>query len=314
MSWLRWLALLAVNLLAAVCYVGIKVGLAYAPSLAFAGLRALIAGVVLLAVAASRGTPLRAARRDAWPLALLALSATTLTYGAMFASPTQMGVGLASVLGNVQPLLVLVLGALFLHEPLTPGRILALVAGLVGVGLILYPSIAATAASTGMTGPNAGSATLGSLLALGASAGAAAGSVIVKRIHVRPGIIALTGWQLVIGSVPLLVATMLGPSGLVIEWSPTFVLVLVFLAILGTALPTTLWFWLLQTDDAGRLSLFLFLIPALGLVLGAVAFGERIGWPEGTGVVIIVSGLLVVSREKRRAASTARHAVTGAVS
>lgn len=312
MNWLRWLALLAVNLLAAVCYVGIKVGLAYAPSLAFGGLRALIAGVVLLAVAASRGTPLRPARRDVWPLTLLALSATTLTYGAMFASPTQMGVGLASVLGNVQPLLVLVLGALFLHERLTSGKLLALMAGLVGVGLILYPSIAA-APGSGMIGPNAGSATLGSLLALGASVGAAAGSVLVKRMRVRPGIVAITGWQLVIGSVPLLAAAILRPSGLTIQWSPTFVLVLLFLAILGTALPTSLWFWLLQTEDAGRLSMFLFLIPVLGLVLGAVAFGERLGWLEGTGVLIIASGLLAVSREKRCAATTARHAATGVV-
>lgn len=194
--WLRWAAILAVNALAAVCFVGIKLGLAYAPPLAFGGLRALIAGVVLLAVAASLRAPVRPARRDGWPLALLAVTATTATYGAMFASPAQMGAGLASVLGNVQPLLVLALGALVLGERLTRGKIMALAAGLVGIGMILYPAL--TSSSSGSA------ATTGSVLALGASAGAAVGSVVVKRIRVRPGLVALTGWQLVIGSVPLL--------------------------------------------------------------------------------------------------------------
>ena len=287
--WVRWAAILAVNVLAAVCFVGIKIGLVYAPPLIFGGLRALIAGIVLLAVAASLRAPLLPAWRDAGPLALLAVTATTATYGAMFASPAQMGAGLASVLGNVQPLLVLVLGALFLGERLTRGKILALASGLVGIGMILYPALSASAGGNG--------AATGSLLALGASAGAAVGSVVVKRIRVRPGLVALTGWQLVIGSVPLVMMAALQPGGLAVRWEPAFVGVLLFLALLGTALPTTLWFWLLQGEDVGRLSMFLFLIPVLGLGLGAVAFGERIGVVAGAGVLVIVLGLVVVSRE-----------------
>lgn len=288
----RWAAIVAVDVLAAVCFVGIKIGLADAPLLVFGGLRALIAGVVLLTVATSLRAPVLPSRHDGWQLALLAVTATTATYGAMFASPAQMGAGLASVLGNMQPLMVLVLGALFLAERLTRGKILALVAGLVGVGLILYPALTASAGSPG--------AANGSLLAIGASAGAAAGSVVVKRIRVRPGLVALTGWQLVIGGVPLLLLAAREPAGLAIAWTPTFVATLLFLALLGTALPTTLWFWLLQGEEAGRLSMFLFLIPVLGLGLGAVAFGERIGVLEGAGVLVIVGGLVAVSREAGR--------------
>lgn len=306
--WVRWSALLAVTVFAAVCYVLIKIGLADAPPLVFGALRALIAGVVLLAVAASLQVPIRPAGSDAWPLALLAVTATTVTYGAMFASPAQMGAGLASVLGNVQPLLVLILGALVLGERLTRGKMLALATGLVGVGLILYPALTAQADAGGI----GSGTTVGAVLAIGASAGAAAGSVIVKRIRVRPGLVALTGWQLVIGSVPLLILAALQPGGLTIQWTPTFTLVLLFLALLGTALPTTLWFWLLQGEDAGRLSMFLFLIPVLGLGLGAVAFGERVGVLEVAGVTVIVLGLLAVSREMRHAPSASTSASASA--
>ena len=45
--------------------------------------------------------------------------------------------------------------------------------------------------------------------------------------------------------------------------------------------------------------MFLFLIPILGLVLGAISFGERVGMLEGAGVLVIVLGLAVVAREMR---------------
>lgn len=295
-AWERSLALAAVILLAAVCYATVRIGLAYAPPLLFGGLRALLAGTALLSVALWARAPLLPSRSDVWSLVLLGVSATTVTYGAMFASPLRMDTGLASVLGNVQPLLVLVLAAMLLGERLTRGKTAALLTGLLGVGLILYPSFA--------VGGSAGGSSTGGLLALGASAGAAVGSVLVKRIRVRPGIVALTGWQLIIGGAPLLALGALSSGAPRIQWTTTFVAVLVFLALFGTALPTTLWFWLLQDEDAGRLSMFLFLIPVLGLGLGVVAFGERIGLLQAAGVLLIVIGLAFVAREMRRARTT----------
>ena len=178
----RWLALLGVNLFAAFCFVGIKIGLAYAPPLAFGGLRALLGGATLLVVAAATGQTIRPARRDVLILALLALTATTATYGAMFGSPALMDAGLASVLGNVQPLLILVFGAAILGERLTRAKLLALIAGLTGVGLILSPSLGPSSRGVGMG--------MGGALALTASAGAALGSIIFKRARVRTGVVA----------------------------------------------------------------------------------------------------------------------------
>jgi GNAT superfamily N-acetyltransferase len=94
-----WLMLVVIAPMAA-CYPAIKTGLEFAPSLRFAGLRTLVGGLSLLLVLVIRRKPL-------WPGALLArwilplgLVATTLTFGAMFASPAYTGAGIASVLGN----------------------------------------------------------------------------------------------------------------------------------------------------------------------------------------------------------------------
>lgn len=80
----------------AVCYPLIKLGLAYAPPLGFAALRALLAGAVLLALLAVLRRPVVPPRR-LWPgVAALALMGTVLAYGAMFSSPGRMGAGLDS--------------------------------------------------------------------------------------------------------------------------------------------------------------------------------------------------------------------------
>ena len=93
-----------------------------APPLLFGGLRALIGGAALLGlmvVLRQRLVP----PRERWGGVLaLALTATSLAFGAMFLSPGRTGAGIASVLGNAQPLILVVLAAAFLGERMTRSR------------------------------------------------------------------------------------------------------------------------------------------------------------------------------------------------
>ena len=290
------LAVLAVTVLAALCSVVVKAGLGYSPPLFFGGLRALIAGTALLGLARLGGRPVLPAPRR-WPAVLaLALVATTATYGGMFLSPGRVGAGIASVLGNVQPLVAVLLAALVLHERLTRAKVAAVLLGTAGVLLITYPRLAG----------GLGEAGAGSLLALSASLGAAAGSVLVKRMDLHDELLlAVTGWQLVFGSLPLLgAAALLEPVGET-TWGAAFAGMLLFLSLGGTALSTTLWFWLLGHGDVGRLSLFLFLVPVLGLGFAWVVFDEQVAPLEGAGMLAILVGTALVLREPARAPSLA---------
>jgi drug/metabolite transporter (DMT)-like permease len=96
----------------------IKAGLAFAPPLRFAAFRALAAGAALLSsVMMLRRQPLLTPRRY-WPwLPVVAGAGTVIAYGTMFLSPGRTGAGLASVLGNTTPLLIIVLAALVVTPP-----------------------------------------------------------------------------------------------------------------------------------------------------------------------------------------------------
>ena len=280
--------MVALTAITSVCFVAIKAGLPFAPPLLFGGLRALLGGLVLLGAVAVRREALLPARW-AWPWILaLALTATTVTFGAMFLSPGRTGAGLASVLGNMQPLAVVLLAAPVLGERLTRRAMVSLALGLLGVILMTAPALA---------GPDAVGIS-GVLLALAASVGAALGSVLVKRMGRPSAVLAVTAWQLIVGSLPLLGLSALVEHGARVVWSAEFVGLLLFLAVVGTAFTTAVWYWLVQRHDVGRLSLFFFLVPVFGLTLAALAFGERVSPFEGLGVGVIVIGIITVAAER----------------
>ena len=282
--------LLALAVIYAACYSAIKVGLSYAPPLRFAGMRAAVAGGVLIAlVTAYRGDVVPS--RRLWPsIVLVAAAGTSLSFGAMFLSLGRSGAGIASVLGNTGPLFAVLLAAVLLGEPVTRGKVGALALGLAGVTMIASPT---------MTGPATGGP-LGAAIPLLAALAAASESVLVKRMQIGADLLRVVAWQLVIGSAALLLLSACLEWNRPIAWTRTFVLLVLFLAVIGTALSTSLWYWLLQGHEVGRLTVYLFLVPVLGMTLAAMLFGERLGTLEVGGMVLTVLGLAWVLREGTR--------------
>lgn len=282
-AWLQVVIVVGLTLIYAVCYATIKAGLAFAPPLRFAGWRALLGGVVLLSLAWATGGPIVPARRH-WPWILaLGLLATTASFAGMFLSPSRTATGVASVLGNTQPLMLVVLAALFLGEAITTRKLLALGLGLAGVAALSYPAWSGPQAY-GLSGP---------LLALAASGGAAAGTVIVKRMAPGRDLLAVIAWQLILGSLPLFLGSAAAEPGTTVLWTSEFIVLLLFLALLGTSLATAVWYWLIQHEDVGRLSLFLFLVPLFGLGIGVFFLREPITALGGVGALLAVSGTII---------------------
>ncbi|MHB8611294.1 MAG: DMT family transporter [Candidatus Dormibacteraceae bacterium] len=266
----------------AICYAAIKAGLVYAPALRFASLRAFLAGgalLTLLVILRRPALPTRASWR--WVLAL-GLTTTTLAFAGMFLSPGRTGAGIASVLGNTQPIMALALAAAILHERLDRSKLFALGLGTLGVVLIAYPEL---------SGPS-GYGISGAALALGTSAALAVGSIIAKRMGDKVDLINMTAWQLIVGAIPLLALSVLFEPGAIV-WDPRFIALLALLGLVGTALPTPIWYWLLRGDEVGRLSLLLYLVPAAGLLIGTLVFGEPLSRLEIGGMVLVVLAGLV---------------------
>ena len=268
------LAALAAALYAS-CYATIKAGLAYAPPLRFAALRALFGAFALLVLLLVSHRPLIPPRRLWLATFLLATFGPLLGFITMFMSPAHTGVALASIVGNVGPLIIIVLAAVFLGEPVTSGKLIALFLGTSGVILIAWPGAARGGHWSALLFP------------LMASLSGASESVIAKRAQLGTSVIAVTAWQFLLAAAPLALLSAGLESGR-IEWTGSFVLALLFLAAATTAAATALWYWLVRDAEVSRLSMVLFLIPVVGLLLGTMIFGESISARQAVGVLAVL--------------------------
>lgn len=109
----------------------------------------------------------------------------------------------------------------------------------------------------------------GVALALIAAAGLASESVLFKRADAGNALLPVAAWQFLGGSVALLGLSAWFERDTTIVWNPTFMSLLLFLSLVGTAFAIAVWYWLVQRDEVGRLSLLLFLVPVLGIGIGA---------------------------------------------
>ncbi len=281
------LRLVAVMVLWASCFPLITVGLDLAPHLAFAALRAALAGACLIALGSLCHRPVPVAGRSWILIAVVGLGATGLGFLGMFHAAEFVSPGLATVIANVQPIIAAVLGYIFLGERLTAIGKIGLATGLAGIAVIAWPTIA----SGHVQGYS-----LGIAYVVLAATGVSVGNVAIKRLTGQVDPIMAMGFQLLIGAVPLALLSVLTEDISIVTWATEFALVLVALA-LGSSLAFWLWFDVLERVDLNRANAFTFLVPIFGLMIGATFFGERLEVVQIVGVNLVLTGILLVQRD-----------------
>jgi drug/metabolite transporter (DMT)-like permease len=280
-----------ISFLWALCFPLIAVGLGSAPPLTFGGMRALLAGAVLLALVLVLGRPLPRDWRIWLALGLVGLGATTLGYFGMFVAGGLVSPGIATVVENTQPLLAALLAAVLLGERLSRRRRIGLALGFGGILAIGLPRVlGAGEAGSGM----------GILFVLLGAGGVAIANVVLKLLAGRVDVLVAVSSQLLLGSLPLLVGGWLLERDEGIRWSASFVAALLTLSLLATALASVLWFRLLRRAALGRLTAYAFLTPLFGLSMGMMFFNERFGVWEVLGILLALAGLWQVTRGDRR--------------
>ena len=272
----------------ALCFPLITLGLAFAPPLMLAALRSFVAGAGLLLPALILRRPWPRGWRVWLALTGAGFSLTTVGFGGMFLAGGEVTPGLATVLANVQPLLAAALAFFVLGERLGPRRRVGLALGFAGILLVAVPGFASGSANSSPLGV--------AYIALGA-VGVAVGNVLLKWLAGRVDLLVAMGWQLVLGGLPLLAGALRFEAAQPVTWNLTFVIVLLSLALPGTALAFTLWFSLLHRAELTRLNTFTFLTPIFALIIGALFFAETLTLLELGGVLLILAGLTWISRQ-----------------
>src|SRR5205823_2452116 len=121
----------------------IKLGLADLPPLTFAGIRFLVASLILGALILARGVRWPRSRRDWSLIAIVGLLQFTLNYGLVFWGEQYIPSGLAAVLQSTFPAFGLVIAHLYLpHERMTAAKVFGVMLGVFGVSIIFSHQLA----------------------------------------------------------------------------------------------------------------------------------------------------------------------------
>ncbi len=279
-----------VVLLWAACYPLITIGIAHAPHLSFATLRAVIAAVVLLGIAAWLGCAWPRGLRAWLSILIVGLGATSLGFLGMFHAAEFIAPGLATVIASTQPLLAALLASMVLGERLPRQGRLGLLIGFAGVLVIVAPKL---------FDPGSGTYLVGIAYVVLASLGVTVSNVIIKRIAGTLDGLMVMGLQILFGAVPLAIIAFATEDPAAIEWEPEFVVALIGLSLFGTAAVYWLWIDLLERVPLSQANAFSFLVPVLGLAMGVAFFGETIDWIQGVGMLIAISGVVLVATGTR---------------
>ena len=264
------------------CYAAILLGLQGTSTLWLAALRAVIAAVLLLGVAGIRRTPLPRGRTT-W-LLILSMGAinVALAYATMFAASLGLSTGAASVLANAQPLLILLPAWVIFRERPTVRTLIAMGFGFVGLTFIAVPAGLGTGAWWALL--SAGAVTIGTILA--------------RMIRAEP--LAVAAWQFAVGGAILALLAGLVDGIPVIEWSPAFIIALLYLAVIGTAASNVAWIAEAQHARLDQLTTWTLLVPTFGILISLVILGERQSVWAWVGTAIVMASLAVLLLPRRR--------------
>jgi drug/metabolite transporter (DMT)-like permease len=284
-------AFLLLTLIWGTTWAAIRLGLEGIPPLTGVALRFAIAGSLLLALVPRFGVRFRWSRTELGLWAVNGLLSFTASYTIVYWAEQHIPSGLTALLFATYPLMVAVIAHFALPgERLrwkTAGGVLL---GFVGVAVIFSEDLRL------LGGAHARQVALVMLLSPLVSAVA---TVAVKRWGKGIHPLSLTAVPM------LLTATIVGVLAFVFEREATVVFdarsvgALLYLAVLGSGVTFTVYYWMLSHVPATRVALIAYTIPIVAMAVGALLFQEPIRARVVMGGALVLVGVAIVTRRGR---------------
>jgi len=260
----------------------------YAPPLSALALRFFISGVIGVGIAWLLGQSFRLTRRQWTGVLIFGFCQNALYLGLNFIAMQTIDASLAAIIASTMPLLVALAGWLFFGDKIKPLGMIGLVAGVIGVSLIMGARLQGEIDLFGVVLCVIAvvSLTIATLAVMGASSG---GNVLM-----------IVGLQMLVGAV-ILTGPALAFETFDVTWTWQLIVAFIYTTLVPGLLATLIWFLLVGRIGAVRASTFHFLNPFFGVLVAAVLLGENLGPLDVIGVAIIAGGILAVQLSKRKA-------------
>lgn len=257
--------------------------------LLFAGVRFLLAGLLVSAFCACRKTKLELkSKKDVSWLLLLALVNTTLHYMFAYIGLSNNTSGRSTILDSMSGFFLIFLSTVFFaDDKLNKRKVIGCVMGFAGIVLInvepggnFFENI--TFGGDGM-------------ILLNALCGAF-GGVITRVVSKKMNIMSATGYSMAIGGALLVLAGLcIGTSG---AWNLQIDGIVVLTAlVLISAVCFAIYNELLAVYPISEIAIYNALIPVLGVMFAALLLNEPLKWQYFVAVLLVAAGICIVNKK-----------------
>ena len=261
----------------------LKMGVAELAPLTFRALTLPFAALGLLAVSKLSGDSIRIPRPLWGKAVVLATFNIAVWNGLVLFGLQQLPAGRSAILAYTMPIWGVLFSLALLHEPLSMRKGVGMVLGMLGMGVLLGEDIRHLERT-----PTA------ALLILGAAVAWAFGTVLLRKWRLPLPQNALSGWMMLLGSIPLtLLAPLLAPAPLHAPSATAWFALLYNIFLAGT-LAHWAWFTLARTLPVAISSMAVLPVPIVGVFAGMLVLGERPGPSEWTALALVVAALVAV--------------------
>jgi drug/metabolite transporter (DMT)-like permease len=265
-------------------FVGAKYGLPYADPFVFLAVRVLIAAMLLFALAKVMRMPIRIGRSAVTRSGLIGFFLHACYLGGVFYSIAQgLPAGVAAVVTSLQPVLVSVLAVKVLGEKLRPRQVIGLFVGLLGVILVLGPSLDAQIPMPAM------------LAIFVALIGSTTATLLQKKIGADIPLLSGTAYQYLFSGCVLGVIA-IATQETSINWNLRFTAAFVWLLLVLSVGAILLLLWLLNSGSAAKVSSLFYLVPPATALEAFFLFGEKVNTQGFLGIGITALGVWLVMR------------------
>ena len=264
-----------------------RIAVAYASPLLMLSLRFLISGLLAVLIARLLGQTARLTRKQWIAVVLFGVCQNGIYLGSNFVAMQWIEASLAAIIASLLPLLVALASLIFLRERLSPAAIFGLIAGAVGVFIIMSDRLSGGADPVGVI-----------LCFIGVLALTVA-TMLVRGAIGSGNIIMIVGLQMLVGS------AFLFPASLALEtWHVTvswqLIAAFTYTVLVPGLAATLVWFYLVGRIGATRAASFHFLNPFLGVAIASLIVNESLTLRDIIGVAIISIGIVAVQFSRER--------------
>lgn len=259
-----------------------KIALNFTPPFLFAGMRALLGGVLLALFLLPTWKKINW-RENWYRYCISALFNTILYFGIQTVGLMYLPGGLFSVLVYFQPVLIGLFAWIWLGENMSFKKILGLVLGFLGVLVV---------SSEGVTGQIS---ILGLLLAVLSAVCWALGVIYVKKENNKVDSFWMVALPFLIGGVVLTGIGTVVEDWSNIVWNGEYLFGLGFAATLGIPVSFIVYYGLINNGEATKVAAFTFLVPLIAVLTGTVFLNEPISYTLISGLILIVFSICIVN-------------------